>query len=241
MAEPLVAVGCASLGDPSWVFVESLMRLRAPGGSYHWLRAGPLATDVARNTLVRKFLATGCQWLLMIDSDAQFEPGTLTRLLSWQQPVVSALAFSRYGPCLPTVYRDAQPERPGSWRIRVEAIDAWLARYPAMVRSAACILEPRPEDALEPVDRTGCHCLLVRRDVLESVPAPWFVGDPLQGHNKEDMYFCEQVQRAGWPIYVDKSCMTGHLYGDRPLAALDYVVWQRADVFRPANDDEQGD
>lgn len=238
MADPLVAVGAPSLGDPSWMFVESLMRLRAPGGSYHWLRAGPLATDVARNTLVRKFLATDCGWLLMIDSDAQFAPGTLLRLLSWEKPVVSALAFSRYGPLLPTVYRDRNPERPGSWRIRVEAVDAWLERYPEMVRSAAHILEPRPDDALEPVDRTGCHCLLVRRDVLEAIPAPWFVGDPAEGHNKEDLYFCEQVQAAGFPIYVDKSCMTGHLYGDRPLAALDYVVWQRADVFRHA---EQGE
>lgn len=231
---PDVAVGVPSLGNPSWVFVESLMRLRAPGGAYHLLRAGPLAIDVARNELVRQFLRTDCRWLLMVDSDAQFDPATLTRLLSWGEPLVGALAFARYGPLMPTLYRDRDPEREGSWRIRTDVVDAWLARYPEMVSSTGHVLEPRPFDALEPVDRSGCHCVLIRRDVLETMPAPWFVGDPEQRHNKEDIFFFEQAAAAGFQAYVDKSCMTGHLYGDRPLAALDYVAWQRADVFRPA-------
>lgn len=231
---PVVAVGVPSVGNPSWVFVESLMRLRAPGGSYHLLRAGPLAIDVARNELVRQFLATTCEWLLMVDSDAVFEPETLARLLSWEQPVVGALAFSRYGPCMPTIYRGRDPEREGSWRIVQEDVEDWLERYPAMATSQAHVLQPRPFDALVTVDRSGCHCVLVRRDVLEAIPAPWFAGDPEQRHNKEDIYFFEQVERAGFPAYVDRSCMVAHLYGERPLAARDWMTWR--EMFRPVGE-----
>lgn len=229
----MIAIGVPTVGEPSWAFVESLLRLRTPNGGYRLLRRGPLGVDVARNMLVRDFLATDAQWLLMVDSDAVLHGETLMRLLSWERPVVSALAFSRYGPLMPTVYRDRDPGRDAFWRVRLDVVRAFADQHRELYSSLPVVVEPRPEDALYQVDRTGCHCVLLRRDVLEAIPAPWFVADP-DKHNREDFYFYEQVERAGFEVYVDLSCMASHLYGARPLAMLDHSVWDAAAIYAPA-------
>jgi hypothetical protein len=226
----LITVGIASMDRPAWDFVESLWQLQAPEGeTLRMTRQGPLAVDVARNEVVRAFLQQESEWLLMVDADAKLHPQTLLRLLSWDQPVVGALCFQRYGPCMPTVMRgqvnDTADSLNALYGTQVGEIREWILAHPMMVQSGPVMLEPAPEDALTQVDRTGCHCLLIHRRVLEAIPDPWFVGNPMRRHTQEDMTFCDAVRAAGFPIYVDRSVVAAHLYGDRPLGALDFVVW----------------
>ena len=221
-----VVIGTPCLGGPTWAFTESILGLTAPDG-FQFIRRGPLAVDVARNELVEAFLRTPADkytHLLMVDSDAMLHPQTLKRLLSWDVPIVAALAFVRYGPCVPTVYRGAKEETPGAFQVRMQEVHEYVDKHRELMSSKPVVLEPRPPDALYEVDRTGCHCVLIRRDVLERMPAPWFVAE-LMGRNREDFYFYEQAQKAGYRVYVDFSCMAAHLYGDRPLAAMDHMVW----------------
>jgi len=229
-----VMVGTPTLGAPTWAFTESLLALHAPDG-FRFVRRGPLAVDVARNELVEEFLRADASYthLLMVDSDAMLHPQTLARLLSWDVPVVAALAFTRYGPCYPTVYRDENRETPGAFRVRMDEVKNFIQKHRELVSSRPVVLEPRPPDGLYEVDRTGCHCVLIRRDVLQAVPAPWFVAEVMR-RNKEDFYFYEQAQQAGFRVYVDLSCMAAHLYGDRPLAAMDYLVWDASSEYADA-------
>lgn len=226
-----VMVGTPTLGAPTWALLESLLALRAPEG-FQFVRRGPLAVDVARNELVEAFLKLPESYshLLMVDSDAMFHPGTLARLLSWDVPVVGALSFTRYGPCYPTVYRGESEAQPGLFRVRMDEVKEYVQKHPELVSSRPVLLEPRPPDALCEVDRTGCHCVLIRRDVLTAIEAPWFVADVMR-RNREDFYFYEQVQKAGFRVYVDLSCMAAHLYGDRPLAAMDHLVWDGSSEY----------
>lgn len=222
-----VVIGTPCLGDPTWAFTESILGLTAPDG-FQFIRRGPLAVDVARNDLVEAFLRTPADkytHLLLVDSDAMLHPQTLERLLSWDVPIVAALAFTRYKTCYPTVYRGENPEVPGQFQVRLTEVHEYVDKHRELMSSRPVVLEPRPPDALYEVDRTGCHCVLIRRDVLETVPAPWFVAEYLQ-RTKEDFYFYEQAQKAGYRVYVDFSCMAAHLYGDRPLAAMDHMVWE---------------
>lgn len=220
-----VAIGVASCDRPAWAFVDSLFRLQAPAGwRLQLIREGPLAVDLARNAVVKHFLRSDATWLLWLDSDAVVHPLTLVRLMSHGLPVVGALAFQRYGPCLPTMMRGRAPDGQG-WQVQIGETREWLARHAALRVSSATVLLPAPDDALVEVDRTGCHCLLTHRRVYEQVAAPWFVGDPTRKHTREDMYFCERVQAAGFRLYVDRAVTAGHLAGDRPLGALDFLVW----------------
>jgi len=226
-----VMVGAPTLGAPTWALLESLLALRAPDG-FHFVRRGPLAVDVARNELVETFLKLPATYthLLMVDSDAMIHPDTLQRLLSWEAPVVGALAFTRYGPLYPTVYRTESKEQPGSFRVRMDEVKEFVDKHRELVSSRPVVLTPRPPDALMEVDRTGCHCLLIRRDVLEAIERPWFVAEVMR-RNREDFYFCEKVQEAGFRVYVDLSCMAGHMYGERSLAALDFLVWDASSEY----------
>lgn len=231
-----VAIGTAALGSPTWPFTESILGLKASEG-FTFLRRGPLAVDVARNELVEAFLQMPETFthLLMVDSDAMLHPQTLERLLSWDVPIVGALAFTRYGPCYPTVYRGENPESPGQFQVRMTEVHEFVNMHRELMSSRPVVLEPRPPDALYEVDRTGCHCVLIRRDVLETVPAPWFVASVMK-RNKEDFYFYEQAQKAGYRVYVDLSCMAAHLYGDRPLAAMDHMVWNASSEYTDQSD-----
>jgi GT2 family glycosyltransferase len=221
-----VCVGTPALERPAWAFVESLLFLDMPGG-WTFRRAGPLAVDMARNEIVSAFLASRDEWLLLVDSDAVLHRDTVKRLLSWGQPVVSALAFMRYGALMPSAFRgrDGNSEK---FLILHQEIATWLEAHQELyVDGGAAVLEPRPDDALLAVDRVGCHCLLVHRDALAAVEPPWFVGQPPKGSG-EDFFFCDKLQQAGVPIYVDRSVVAGHLYGERPLGALDFMVWRAA-------------
>lgn len=221
-------IGTPRLGNPSWPFVTSLLGLRAPHG-YTFVERGPAPVDIARNQIVAYFLQTDATHLLMIDSDAVLHPNTFLRLASWQKPIVAALAFMRKGPCLPTVFKGRRPDDPEFFQVRLQEVQEFLARH-RMAVSHPMVVEPRPDDALFEVDRTGCHCVLIAREVFDALSPPWFVRD--DGLNaREDFYFYERAQEAGFPIYVDLSCMTGHLYGDRVLAALDHLVWDASSVY----------
>lgn len=231
-----ICIGVVAVDRPAWSFVDSLIRLEKPR-QWTWRRVGPLAVDVARNRLVREFLKGTDDWLLMVDADAILHPKTLARLLSWERPLVSVLAFARYGPMFPTVYR-GQPEDPEKrgFVIQLEETRAWLQAHPELITSEPTVLEPRPEDALVEVDRTGCHCVLAHRDVFEAIqaydPGPWFKArEDYENGAAEDFYFFARAQAAGFAPCVDRSCMAGHVYGERTLAARDWLVWDYASDF----------
>jgi len=229
-------------GPPTWALLESLLRLHLPDGGCEFRRVGGddgMAIDIARNRLVHEFLIENqAEWLWFVDRDAKLHPDTLLRLLSWNQPVVGALAFTRHWPVAPIVYAGEhhKDEQGRAWyKIQVAETREWLRTHPDLWTSEPVVLEPRPDDALRQVDFTGAHCLLIQRRVLEAIEYPWFQLDPdtvLQNHRQVagtgcDRFFCERVRAAGFPIYVDRSVVAGHQYGERSLGALDFLAWDK--------------
>lgn len=242
-----ICIGVPAVERPSWAFVGSLLKLQAPGDGLTFRRVGPLAVDAARNVIIRQFLRSRDEWLLFLDADAVIHPATLIRLLSWDQPLVGALSFSRYGPCRPTCFRGQSPDATGpegGWIVRLEEVRAWIADHPQLDAQDPVVLEPRPDHALMKVDRTGCHCLLVHRAVLEAIGDPWMVAtmgpDGLSMPSREDFDFCARAQQCGYQPHVDLSVMTAHVYGDRWLAGMDWLVWEyAAQLGRKVDTDSQ--
>jgi hypothetical protein len=180
---------------------------------------------VARNLLVRQFLSTDAAYLWFLDQDAVFLPGTLDRLLSRKLPIVSALEMMRLpGVCYPMALKGPHPTVEGQYRVQAPEVYGWIAKYLDATTNEPQILPDAPQDSLLEVGFTGCHCLLIRRDVLEEMEPPWFQGyDP----GGEDQYFCEKAFAAGVPTYVDLSVLVGHATTDRTIGALDFMAGHR--------------
>lgn len=219
-----VMIGIPTLGAPTWPLLDSLVQMKAPdGGEIQYMRASGFAVDIARNHLVDALMLSDCEAILMVDSDAGVHPRTLQRLASWNQPIVGALAFSRTWPVLPTICAGRCDDYTTYW-VQIDETVQWLRAHPELITTGAALLDVAPEDSLRPLHNdggfTGGHCLLVHRRVFEAMEPPWFSNR--KGY--EDRYFCEQAIAAGFPIYVDRSVVSGHVYGEAQAGALQFLA-----------------
>ncbi len=78
------------------------------------------------------------------------------------------------------------------------------------------------------VDVVGAGCLLIRRDLFEKIPAPWFASQwSTKGHLSEDFSFCEKAKGMGYRIGVDTSVRPLHLepvgVGTAPNGKIQFV------------------
>ena len=141
----------------------------------HYSTAGP---DHARNQIVEQFLVSDANYLWMIDDDV-VPPDNVTILAATQKrdlPVLSG-TYDSYNAELkqgyPQVYKNIGPH---NWRTVPKV--SW------------------PREEFFKADAAGGGCLLIRREVLEKMPPPWFEfkrderGKVIQG---EDMTFFEKV------------------------------------------------
>jgi len=60
-----------------------------------------------------------------------------------------------------------------------------------------------------PVDVTGMHFVLIKREVFEKVPKPWFSWET--GPPSEDFYFFEKAKEAGYEIRIFSEVRLSHL------------------------------
>jgi hypothetical protein len=234
MIKGAVAVAVPAYGPPTWGLLKSLLALQGPDGAgWSFTTVEKLGVEQARDVLAVRFLEGQAEWLLFVDSDATLHPRTIERLLSWGQPMVAALAFTRTPPPQPVIYAGGRPEQEvglPEFRIRVEETREWLRRWPELWQNGPAMIEPRPEDALTEVDFTGMHCTLIHRSVFETVPPPFFerahpVGGPWGAG--EDYTFCRKAASCGFKIFVDRSVQAGHLLGEVSVGALGFLAYDR--------------
>lgn len=154
--------------------------------------------------------------LAMIDDDQTFSPDALDRLLAHNVDVVSALAFQRLPPYLPTVF---------NWAVGDQVFH--VPRIP----------EPR---GLHKVDATGFPFTLIKTPVLEKLRPDWFGHWQPKNESErapgiwcgEDVYFMARCRDAGIPVHVDTSLVVGHL-GPPPVVTEEtYRRYQEEQVRR---------
>lgn len=172
-----------------------------------------------RNQLVRDFLADDrCDWLFMLDQDATYPPTMLDRLLEvadpLERPIVGALAHQlrgktddEYAPIIDTHGVQVREILPTMYKTEWDLDGNWIG-YREVTKY---------EVGLQQVDATGCHCLLVHRTVFEAIksdhPYRWFREDLIAPDTiaGEDIWFCIEAGKAGFPIYVDTRLEAGHM------------------------------
>jgi hypothetical protein len=203
-----VSIGVCDPGTVNGGFAFSLIQLAQSRSS----RLGPFIRvkgsgllSKQRNRLVKQFLETKSDWLLMMDSDEQLPVESFDKLIEAahdkERPIVAGLVFASfetgfpYPKPVPTIFQDA-PE-------------GFLP------------LNNYDKDSLFQVDAAGTGCLLVHRSVLEAMRENadehqgqdwcWFIDFPFNGEwIGEDLQFCRRVRSLGFPIYAHTGAILPH-------------------------------
>lgn len=167
--------------------------LQIPG---HFITLAGMPFDHARNVGCQRALEMGFDGVVFLDDDIIAPPDTIPRLLAHKTPVVSGLYYRRNDPICPVMLRN----NPDGSR-------TWVTEYPP---------------GLIEVDYVGAGCLLIRREVLLSLPplrennCHWFEWriDRMDLTEKErmseDFAFCQNCTNRGYKIFVDTTIQCKH-------------------------------
>lgn len=150
----------------------------------------------SRHGLVTKAQEHGCTHILFIDSDQDFPAYLLHGLARHGKLVVGCNVATKCFPSGPTARSFATN---------------WHGGHP--------VFTTKTSKGLEQVWRLGCGVMLINMEVFKKIPKPWFEIRYNAEHDEyigEDWFFCEQLEKAGIPIFVDHDMSkeighTGHL------------------------------
>lgn len=158
--------------------------------------------DVARNMLVKEALKDPLVTHLMwIDTDIVFEQPpdpneAIHRLIQCNEPIVSG------------IYR---------------------ARQKSGFNYAMCFKHPQGFVPIKEwtgnwlkVDVVGFGCVLVRREVFERIPYPWFLW--IDEHPSEDFNFCLKAAEHGYKVMVYTDVRCSHISGGLKVKSDGSVV-----------------
>ena len=143
---------------------------------------------VARNMLAQQALDAGATHLLWVDSDGAMEtpqdPNEALRLLyGCDAPIAACLYVSKQK----TGFNYAAWMKiPGGYT----PIQSWTGNWIK-------------------VDVTGLHFVLIRREVFEKVPKPWFHWETESP--SEDFYFFEKAKEVGYEVRIMTDCRLSHI------------------------------
>ena len=142
-----------------------------------------LYIDYNRNQLVDVALTNGSTHLMFIDSDIQFPPDGIGRLLAHDKDIVGGYYNTRRG------------NNP----VKVFGEDGTLITPIMDGKMFQCAVLP-----------TGF--MLIKLDALSKIPRPYFQTiTHAQGTIGEDVVFCKHATDAGIQIYCDPSIPLGHV------------------------------
>ncbi len=189
--------GLPSLLEPfAWSLVQMIQYnndyLCAPWESIHYIKSHISFHAAARNNLVDQMRG---DWMLMLDTDHEFEPDICARMLTIFQgndlDILSALYLQKVPPFTPVIYQWNEDTlfAIADWGLKDENQDI-----------------PREKSArqksLIPVGSTGAGCLMVHRRVFEKIATelkqgPFDIINPFG----EDHSFFKRCKDLGFKAY----------------------------------------
>lgn len=150
--------------------------------------------DHCRNTIVRKFLDTDCTHLMMIDDDIVPPTDALERLLFHDKDIIGAVC--------PVIGPNNDNKLEVTYNAYIADDDDQLIQH----------TWPNSSD-LEEVAMVGTGCIMIKRYVLERIPAPFTTeyddsGIKMTG---EDVAFCKKASDEDIEVYADFKLKCKHI------------------------------
>lgn len=169
--------------------LAQVINLLIQNDSYRLMLTYPAAKPITnnRNTIVQKFLATDCDYLMMIDSDV-IPPANILNLADFDKDIITPLMFVKQKGTL---------------------IPLFLNRNKDGMYDAADYLR---KTGLQEVDATGTGCIIIKREVLENIKHPFenvYDEDGVKTLGN-DFYFCQRVKKLGYRVWVHLDYVASH-------------------------------
>lgn len=223
-----VAICIPSGGHPHWKFWDSIERMR-----FYSLKHG-IDTDRKfkksalvqhnRNLLIDEVLRLhkDATHILFVDDDMVYPEDTIQKLLRAGKDICICQGFHKFEPYTPLT--------------TVLSPDGVLVPVH---------LNPESDGRILPVSSGGGGTMLIRKEVFEKVPFPWFqvqyekfenVPEQLRPLVKEtcirdhiligeDVWFFAQAQAAGYTVYCHFGLAIGHINPDYEVTYKDYEAF----------------
>lgn len=160
---------------------------------HHFVKGWGVA--YARNLMALEALKQECDYLFMVDSDVVVPSNALEMLVGLGLDVCAGWYPRGIDPSRTNVARKVQ------W--------GWGDCY------SVDEMEGLAKNGVDLIDVKGCGmgCTLVRTQVFERLPHPWFKFEDYPSGNclGEDYWFCQQARNAGINVYVNPMVRCGHV------------------------------
>ena len=157
------------------------------------LTAGLTPVDRARNIISSDFMHSDADFLLMIDDDI-IPANDVVAMCLHNKPIVGAICFG---------YVTNDKMEDGIHPVVFDKEEG-TKKYKSAKLNARGLIK---------CDAIGTGCIMIRRDVLEKMPQPWFemlFDDKYKLIYGEDIYFCKKAQELGFDIFADRDRVCGH-------------------------------
>jgi len=182
------------IGVPSGDSVVLPFHASFPGAVKTWTKnefysVRGMNTVSARNKIVYRAIEGGFDYVFFMDSDMEFPPNTLDRLLKRNRDIVGGFYVRKKKGFLPNAFKLGFAEG-----------DRLLTEFITDFRE---------------VEAIGTGCLLVKTEVFKNIPKPWFeyemTNSPDCHMSTEDIVFCKRAKEAGYGIWCDGEIACGHV------------------------------
>jgi len=173
--------------------LEPAVKLMPDEGRVEYLYMGYKNIVGARNMAVKRALDGNFTHLMFLDSDMEFAPATLARLLQHNKDIVGGLYMRKMYPHIPLCFSRGEKRGEDTYDL-----------HPFM-----------PPRRLTECESIATGCMLVNTNVFKQMSPPWFLyeqswNDPLTT-TTEDITFCRHARAKGIQIYVDGSLHAVHI------------------------------
>jgi 2-polyprenyl-3-methyl-5-hydroxy-6-metoxy-1,4-benzoquinol methylase len=196
-----------------------LAQLQRAGRGVGFYQSESHRVDRNRDSIVKHFLELESkpEWLLQIDTDMEHPHTAPERLAAHGKPIVGALYFHRGKKHDPFVFQRG-PDGPDRWGnvqmkwepMRDEVFD-FLEKFNIPMQDGSLTIDNVDYNTLIECDAVATGCLLIHREVLETMEPPWFQY-VTEGYS-EDLWFCNKAKYDyDIPIYCDISTICGHYH-----------------------------
>lgn len=171
--------------------------LRRPDGCRQEIYEG-FFSHANKNAAVQDMLEEGRPWIFLIDDDQLLRPDALMQLLAHDLDVVTCNLLTKDPPFIPYLFF-AMNEEGAAW--------------PETLHDQRGLL---------PIASAGMGGVLIKRQVFERIPEPWFDVDSTL--KTDDLYFYRALGRANIQAYCDLEVVSGHI----PTQTSVWPYWDEA-------------